>query len=80
MWVLLACNAFPSLSLESSLAKFVKVLICCNKDTFYLTRSPNPQTLHHTNTQDKHEIVTLKKSRALLDRSEGKFILSELLN
>lgn len=40
LWVLLACNTSPSLLLESSLAGFAKVLIHCNKDTFYLTEDP----------------------------------------
>lgn len=72
-------KCFPCLLVESHLANFAKVLIHCNKDTFYLTRSHSPQTLHHTNTQDKTKIHW-KKKIVLLDGSEGKFILSELLN
>lgn len=71
---------FSCLLVESHLANFAKVLIHCNKDTFYLTRSHSPQTLHHKSTQDKTKIVTPKKRIAILDGSEGKFILSELLN
>lgn len=73
-------KSFPCLLVESHLGNFAKVLIHCNKDTFYLTRSHSPQTLHHMNTQDKTKIVTLKKRIVVLDGCEGKFILSELLN